>query len=70
MAFMGKIFQALRRTRETVADAFDSVLKRKVSPESLEELEDTLISADMGFDTVEAVLGVVEKTKKKDSLMK
>jgi|TARA_Y100000310_G_scaffold330914_1_gene403525 fused signal recognition particle receptor len=64
MAFMGKIFQALRRTRETVADAFDSVLKRKVSPESLEELEDTLISADMGFDTVEAVLGVVEKNQK------
>ncbi|MDP6340134.1 MAG: signal recognition particle-docking protein FtsY [Candidatus Marinimicrobia bacterium] len=61
---MGKIFQALRRTRETVADAFDSVLKRKVSPESLEELEDTLISADMGFDTVEAVLGVVEKNQK------
>ena len=58
---MGKIFQALRRTRETVSDAFEKVAKRKVSVESLESLEDTLIGADLGFDTVAAVLGVVEK---------
>lgn len=63
MAFMGKIFQALRRTRETIGDAFETVIKNKVSPESLEELENTLISADMGFDTVEAVLKVVEKNR-------
>ena len=61
MAFMGKIFKALRRTRETVADAFETVMNKKVSVESLEDLEDTLISADMGFETVEAVLEVVEK---------
>ncbi len=64
MAFMGKIFQALRRTRETVSDAFEKVAERKVSVESLESLEDTLIGADLGFDTVEAVLGVVEKHRK------
>ena len=70
MAFMGKIFQALRRTRETVSDAFESMVKRKVTPESLEELEDTLISADMGFATVETVLGVVEKNHKKGFINK
>jgi fused signal recognition particle receptor len=70
MAFMGKIFQALRRTRATVADAFDTVVQRKVSVESLEGLEDTLISADMGIDTVEAVLGVVEKNRKEEFLSK
>tara|TARA_Y100000590_G_scaffold166193_1_gene190283 strand:+ start:21981 stop:22871 length:891 start_codon:yes stop_codon:yes gene_type:complete len=64
MAFMGKIFQALRRTRETVSDAFEKVAKRKVSVESLESLEDTLIGADLGFDTVAAVLGVVKKHRK------
>ena len=64
MAFMGKIFQALRRTRETVSDAFETVAKGKVSVESLEYLEDTLIGADLGFDTVEAVLSVVEKHRK------
>ena len=61
MAFMGKIFQALRRTRETVSDAFETVVKRKISVESLESLQDSLIGADLGFDTVEAVLDVVEK---------
>ncbi|MDE0588125.1 MAG: signal recognition particle-docking protein FtsY [Candidatus Marinimicrobia bacterium] len=67
---MGKIFQALRRTRETVSDAFESVIKQKVTPESLDELEDTLISADMGFATVETVLGVVEKNHKKGFINK
>ncbi|MBT3663383.1 MAG: signal recognition particle-docking protein FtsY [Candidatus Marinimicrobia bacterium] len=70
MAFMGKIFQALRRTRATVADAFDTVVQRKVSVESLEDLEDTLISTDMGIDTVEAILGVVEKNRKEGFLSK
>ena len=70
MAFMGKIFQALRRTGETVSDAFESVIKQKVTPESLDELEDTLISADMGFATVETVLGVVEKNHKKGFINK
>ena len=70
MPFMGKIFQALRQTRESVSDAFESVVKRKVTPESLEELEDTLISADMGFATAEAVLGVVEKNHKKGFINK
>ena len=67
---MGKIFQALRRTRATVADAFDTVVQRKVSVESLEGLEDTLISTDMGIDTVEAVLGVIEKNRKEEFLSK
>ena len=67
---MGKIFQALRRTRATVADAFDTVVQRKVSVESLEDLEDTLISTDMGIDTVEAILGVVEKNRKEEFLSK
>ena len=43
MALIGKIFQALRRTRDSVSKAFDTVIQRKVSPESLEELENTLI---------------------------
>jgi len=67
---MGKIFQALRRTRATVADAFDTVVQRKVSVESLEDLEDTLISTDMGIDTVEAIPGVVEKNRKEGFLSK
>ena len=61
MVFMGKIFNALSFTREAVSDAFDTVLKRKVSLESMEQLEDALIFADLGFDTVEAVMSVVRR---------
>ena len=53
-----------------MSDAFESVIKQKVTPESLDELEDTLISADMGFATVETVLGVVEKNHKKGFINK
>jgi len=70
MALIGKIFQALHRTRESVSNAFDKVIQRKVSPESLEELENTLISADMGVATVQAILKVVEKHRKDNLIHK
>ncbi len=70
MALIGKIFQALHRTRESVSNAFDKVIQRKVSPESLEELENTLISADMGVATVQAILKVVEKHQKDNLIHK
>ena len=47
MALVGKLFKALKRTRETISDAFDSVRKQKVSIESLDELEEILILADI-----------------------
>ena len=61
MAFVGKVFKALKRTRETISDAFDSVRKQKVSIESLDELEETLILADIGLGTVEKILDVIKK---------
>ena len=63
MAFVGKVFKALKRTRETISDAFDSVRKEKVSIESLDVLEETLILADIGLGTVEKVLDVIKKNK-------
>ncbi len=61
MPFIGNIFQALSKTREKVADAFDNIVKRKVTPNSLEQLEEVLLSSDMGFETVSSILNVVEK---------
>jgi len=61
MPFIGNIFQALSKTREKVADAFDNIVKRKVTPNSLEQLEEVLLSSDMGFETVSTILNVVEK---------
>ena len=61
MPFIENIFQALSKTREKVADAFDNIVKRKVTPDSLEQLEEVLLSSDMGFETVSTILNVVEK---------
>ena len=61
MPFISNIFQALSKTREKVADAFDNIVKRKVTPDSLEQLEEVLLSSDMGFETVSTILNVVEK---------
>ena len=63
MAFVGKLFKALKRTRDTISDAFDSVRKQKVSIESLDELEEILILADIGIKNVENILDVVKKNK-------
>ncbi|MBT4149545.1 MAG: signal recognition particle-docking protein FtsY, partial [Candidatus Marinimicrobia bacterium] len=50
MVFAGKIFKALKQTRDKISDAFDLVRKEKVSIESLDQLEETLILADIGID--------------------
>ena len=64
MALAGKIFKALKQTRDKISDAFDLVRKEKVSIESLDQLEETLILADIGIDTVEKALGVIKNNKK------
>jgi len=64
MALAGKIFKALKQTRDKISDAFDLVRKEKVSIESLDQLEETLILADIGIDTVEKALDVIKNNKK------
>ena len=61
MPFIGNIFQALSKTRKKVANAFDNIVRGSVTADSLEELEEILFSTDMGFETVQAILDVVEK---------
>ncbi len=64
MALAGKIFKALKQTRDKISDAFDLVRKEKVSIESLDQLEETLILADIGIDTVVKALDVIKNNKK------
>ena len=67
---MGKIFQALSQTREKVAKAFKILSKNKVSSDSIDELEQLLLSADMGFETVELILNVAKNSKDEDFFAK
>ena len=67
---MGKIFQALSQTREKVSKAFKILSKNKVSSDSIDELEQLLLSADMGFETVELILNVAKNNKDEDFFAK
>ena len=69
MEFVGKVFKAFKRTRETISDAFDSVRKQKISIESLDELEESLILADIGLGTVEKVVDVIKKSKQDNFIL-
>ena len=69
MALLGKVFKALKQTRETISEAFDSVRKQKVSIESLDQLEETLILADLGFVVVGKILDAIKKNKKENFII-
>ena len=60
MAFIGKLFNALRKSRDRVSNAFQQLVKEKVSPRSLEQLEETLLAADLGLNTVDDILEIVK----------
>ena len=57
MGFFGKIAAGLKKTKETLSGAIDSMLSAfsKVDEELFEELEEILIMADMGMTTAEFI---------------
>ena len=50
-----KLFQALSKTRKGIAGAFNTLLNQRVTPETLEMLEETLITADLGIYTLSLI---------------
>ena len=68
MAIVGKVFNALKRTRDTISNAFDLVRQQKVDIESLEKLEETLLLSDIGFEIVEKIVNVI-KINKQDNFI-
>jgi len=61
-----KLFQALSKTRNDIAGAFNNLIKQRVTPETLEMLEDTLITADLGINTTSGIIKVVETNTTKN----
>ena len=66
---MKNIFKALTQTREKVAKAFKVLTKNKVTSDSIDELEKLLLSADMGYETVESILNLVKNNKDEDFII-
>ena len=61
-----KLFKALSKTRKGIAGAFNILLNQRVTPETLEMLEETLITADLGIYTTSGIIKVVETNAKKN----
>ena len=66
---MKNIFKALTQTREKVTKAFNILTKNKVASDSIDELEQLLLSADMGYETVESILKLVKNNKDEDFII-
>lgn len=62
MGFFHKIKESLSKTRESINEKFDTVVKafRTVDEELFEELEEVLITADLG---VETSLEIIERLR-------
>ena len=63
MGFFNKLVQGLTKTRNNLVNQIKSVLRgRKISEELFEELEEVLITADIG---VKSTLEIVENLRER-----
>lgn len=66
MGFFSKLKESLTKTRKTLVEKVEAILTgRKIDEETLEELEEVLIAADVGIKaTSEIISSIREKSKK------
>ena len=70
MVFLGKLFSALNNTRNSINNALSVLKKKEVTTELLEDIESSLIIADLGIKTVDDIIDIVKNTKKSDFIPK
>ena len=63
VSFFGRLKQGLQKTRDQLANQIDEVLAplRKVDSEMMEELEEILITSDLGVQTTMTVMDTLEE---------
>jgi fused signal recognition particle receptor len=67
--FFGRLLSGLQKTRQALMDNLEAVFSRKrIDAETLEELEEALILADLGVQTTEKVLQEVNKRVKQKTI--
>lgn len=68
--FFDKIKQGLSKTKQSFSEGINNVFSafRKVDEELLEELEETLIMADVGINTTEVIIGKLRDRIKKNKI--
>ena len=70
MGFFDKLRQGLAKTKNAIVGRIDAIVKafRKVDEELFEELEELLISADIGVNTTEEILDELRDTVKEKNI--
>ncbi len=67
--FFGRLLSGLHKTRQALKENLEAVFSRKrIDTETLEELEEALILADLGVQTTEKVLQEVHKRVKQKTI--
>ena len=57
---ISKLFNALERTRKSIADSFNILQKNRISTGSLDVLEKNLLSADIGVETTLEIINLIK----------
>ena len=70
MGFLSNIRQGLARTREAFAGNLRKLLGRKIDAESIEELEEALILADVGVAAASQIVGDLQKAYQNGEISK
>ncbi len=70
MGFFEKIKTGLKRTKDSIGDGLNGIFAtfRKVDEDLLEELEELLILADVGFETTEKIIDALRQRAKKENI--
>ena len=67
--FFGRLWAGLQKTRQALTESLGAVFRRKrIDAETLEELEEALILADLGVQTTEKILQEVTKRVKQKTI--
>ena len=63
---ISKLFNALERTRKSIADSFNILQKNTISTGSLDVLEKNLLSADIGVETTLEIINLIKSSSGDD----
>ena len=64
-----RLFSALENTRVSISQAFKGISAGSITNEQLDNIEEKLFLADIGYDTVENIINIIKKFKNEDFLI-
>lgn len=69
MGFFSKLFNGLKKTKDTIGSKLASVFKRsELNDDFYDDLEETLITSDVGVETTEYILEELKERAKKEKI--